>query len=89
MSELTRKIGNEQTEETVLGRLIDIWLRYMSNSVSEKKWLKCLAIALCSLLNSNSPPVVFAHFSTIISNIVEVLNDIMVVSFNEKEGSYE
>ncbi|KAK0087433.1 hypothetical protein PV326_005190 [Microctonus aethiopoides] len=89
VSELTRKIGNEQTEETVLGRLIDIWLRYMSNSVSEKKWLKCLAIALCSLLNSNSPPVVFAHFSTIISNIVEVLNDIMVVSFNEKEGSYD
>lgn len=63
-------------------RIIDVWLVHMSY-VTQSEGMKILALALCSLLNANSPPVVFQNFSTIISSIVEVLNDIMRVDDRE------
>ncbi|KAG8035764.1 hypothetical protein G9C98_001420 [Cotesia typhae] len=76
ISELVKEIGGEENEETVMARIIDVWLVHMSY-VTQSEGMKILALALCSLLNANSPPVVFQNFSTIIGSIVEVLNDIM------------
>ncbi|XP_053596445.1 importin-11 [Microplitis demolitor] len=82
ISELVKEIGGEENEGTVMTRIIDVWLVHMSY-VTQSEGMKILALALCSLLNANSPPVVFQNFSTIISSIVEVLNDIMRVDDRE------
>ncbi|XP_076288957.1 importin beta11 isoform X1 [Lasioglossum baleicum] len=76
ISELTRKIGvNETREEEVLGKIIRVWVNQMQ-VVFQPERRKLLALALCSLLGANSPPSVLEHFPQIISNIVETLNDL-------------
>ncbi|CAK9800995.1 IPO11, partial [Anthophora plagiata] len=76
ISELTRKMGgNEAKEEAVLGQIVKIWVRRMPY-ISQLERRKLSALALCSLLGANSPPSVLQHFSLMITNIVETLNDI-------------
>ncbi|XP_031837056.1 importin beta11 isoform X2 [Nomia melanderi] len=85
ISELTRKIGGNQTREAVLGQIIRVWVNRMQlEFLPEKR--KLLALALCSLLGANSPPSVLEHFPKIISNIVETLND--VTKFDNSEYDY-
>ena len=75
ISELSRDIGGNSTEESVLERIIEVWVNRMP-TVAEPEKLKLLALALCALLSPNSPPIVFQQFPNIISSIVETLNDI-------------
>ncbi|KAF7386417.1 importin-11 isoform X1 [Vespula maculifrons] len=76
ISELSRNIGGGETnEEAVLGQIVHIWVSRMP-LVTQPERRKLLALALCSLLEANSPPSVLQHFPSIISNIVETLNDI-------------
>ncbi|KAK2588464.1 hypothetical protein KPH14_004450 [Odynerus spinipes] len=76
ISELARNIeGGETSEEAVLGQIVHVWVNRMP-LVTQPERRKLLALALCSLLGANSPPSVLQHFSRIVSNIVETLNDI-------------
>lgn len=76
IGELSRNIGGGETnEEAVLGQIVHIWVSRMP-LVTQPERRKLLALALCSLLEANSPPSVLQHFPSIISNIVETLNDI-------------
>ena len=75
ISELTRKLSkHETTEEAVLGQIIYVWVDRMGCTTQPER-RKLLALALCSLVGANSPSVL-EHFSQIMSNIVETLNDI-------------
>nr|XP_012153826.1 PREDICTED: importin-11 isoform X2 [Megachile rotundata] len=75
INELTKKMGgNETTETVVLGQIIRVWVTNMP-CVFLPERRKLLALALCSLLGANSPPSVLQNFPLIISNIVETLND--------------
>lgn len=79
INELTKKLGgNETTETVVLGQIIRVWVTKMPY-VSPRHRRRLLALALCSLLGANSPPSVLQHFPLIISNIVETLNDIIQI----------
>ncbi|XP_043499006.1 importin-11 [Polistes fuscatus] len=76
IGELSRNIGGGETnEEAVLGQIVRIWVDRMP-LVTQPEQRKLLALALCSLLEANSLPSVLQHFPSIISNIVETLNDI-------------
>lgn len=44
--------------------------------VAQHNERKLLALALCSLISANCPPIVLLHFPKMILNIVETLNDI-------------
>lgn len=69
-----------------MGRIIEVWLLHLSD-VTQYVWMKILGLALCSLLNANSPPVVCRHFPAIIANIIEVLNDITLM--DERDCYFE
>ncbi|XP_026671857.1 importin-11 isoform X1 [Ceratina calcarata] len=87
INEVTRKLemdGNETKEEAVLGKIIHTWLNHMPYVMSDKS--KLLAVALCSLLEVNSPPSVFQHFPLMISNIVGTLNDI--TKYDHEKGEH-
>lgn len=72
---MAREFGPDKTSEMILDGIIDTWLEKMSWDVKQLEPLKLLALALCSLLSSASPPVVVQKFPNIITSIVECLND--------------
>ncbi|XP_034939716.1 importin-11 [Chelonus insularis] len=76
ISDLMKEIGEEQTEETVMNRILEVWLLHVSDFTQSDN-MKIMALALCSLLSIDSPPIIYRHFPTIISVVVEVLNDIL------------
>jgi len=78
ISDLTHSIGNETREEVVLGQMVYSWVNGMPQ-VTQTERRKLLALALCSLLGANSPPIVLEYFPQIIANIVETLNDVTKV----------
>ncbi|XP_011298747.1 importin-11 [Fopius arisanus] len=83
VSELTSETGGNATSETVLGRLIEVCAidhRGLNEDV------KLIGLALCSLLDINSPAVVFQQFSKIIAYLTDGLNDIMA---NEDDSKPE
>lgn len=77
ISELTRTLGTDAREEAVLGRILRVWVNRMPITTQPEK-RKLLALALCSLLDASNPSVL-EHFSEIVVNIVETLNDITKV----------
>lgn len=66
----------------MLEQLVRLWVNIMPYIASLER-RKLLAIALCSLLEGNSPPSVMQYFPEIISNIVETLNDITKLDDDE------
>lgn len=75
VNDLARDLNKSDKLDEVMGQVIGEYVNHVP-LVTQHKKRKLLALALCSLLDINSPPVVFEHFPYILSNIVEVLNDI-------------
>lgn len=75
IGDLAQRIGTETREEAVLGTMILNWVNDMP-LVTQTERRKLLALALCSLLGANCPPIVLEYFPYIIMNIVETLNDV-------------
>ncbi|XP_076243616.1 importin beta11 isoform X2 [Calliopsis andreniformis] len=94
ISEITRIMNKDEArEEVVLGQIINEWVDHMP-FITQLERRKLLALALCSLLEANSPPSVLEHFPDIMSNIVETLNDITKIdnieyTFSEQSSSSE
>ncbi|XP_015109541.1 importin-11 [Diachasma alloeum] len=74
VSEVASELGGNATSETVLGGLIEVCL---TDRLRLYEDVKLVGLALCSLLNMNSPVVVFQHFPRIIGFLTDGLNDIM------------
>lgn len=74
ISELVRDSGSDATEESILGRMIEVWVARMS--ILETEMIKILSLGLCSLLSPNSPPIIYQQFPRMICRIVEALNDL-------------
>ncbi|XP_031781070.1 uncharacterized protein LOC100116824 isoform X2 [Nasonia vitripennis] len=75
IKEFTKHVGQEFKEDFVLEKIIRIYIDHMP-LVSQHNERKLLALALCSLISADCPPIVRLHFPKMILNIVETLNDI-------------
>ncbi|KAF5275843.1 hypothetical protein FQR65_LT04081 [Abscondita terminalis] len=64
---------NNDSEENILGSILDVWLSKMCN-VSQVERRKLLGLALANLLTAQSRPVM-TRFNSVILNILEALND--------------
>ncbi|XP_043278117.1 importin-11 isoform X2 [Venturia canescens] len=68
ISELARSVGDNATEESVLGQIIEVWVIRMTSLTNSTK---LLSLGLCSLLSPDSPQIVFQHFPQMIYRIAE------------------
>jgi hypothetical protein len=72
-------LDQETKEDLVFAKLIHSYIDHMP-LVTQQKERKLLALALCLLLDANSPSSIFEKFPQIIMNIVETLNDITKIN---------
>ncbi|XP_011502354.1 PREDICTED: importin-11 isoform X2 [Ceratosolen solmsi marchali] len=79
IKELSKRLGQEFKEDFVFAQVINSYIDHMP-LVTQHKEKKLLALALCSLLDVNSPSAIFKKFPQIILNIVETLNDITKIN---------